>query len=139
MPESPLLSIVIVAYKSRDEISACLTSLPRVLDGCQVETIVVDNSSGAEAVGEVVVRDFPGVTYIAAYTNLGFGRANNLGYAQSGGEFVLFLNPDTVCNAAALMHCLRRLRDDGRIGLISPKLVQADRTMDLACRRSIPT
>jgi N-acetylglucosaminyl-diphospho-decaprenol L-rhamnosyltransferase len=34
---------------------------------------------------------------------------------------------------------VQRLRDDAGIGLISPRLVQADGTMDLACRRSIPT
>jgi N-acetylglucosaminyl-diphospho-decaprenol L-rhamnosyltransferase len=138
MPESPLLSIIIVAYKSRDEIAACLASLPQRLEGRGVEIIVVDNSPG-DGTGERVQRDFPGVTYIAAEKNLGFGRANNLGYGQSTGEFVLFLNPDTVCNAAALEHCIVRLRDDERIGLISPKLVQADGTLDLACRRSIPT
>jgi GT2 family glycosyltransferase len=79
------------------------------------------------------------VNYFQAESNLGFGRANNLGYAQSRGEFVLFLNPDTICNDAAISHCLARLRADGRIGLISPKLVQSDGKMDLACRRSIPT
>jgi N-acetylglucosaminyl-diphospho-decaprenol L-rhamnosyltransferase len=138
MPETPLLSIVIVAYKSRDEIGGCLASLPRTLEGRLVETIVVDNSPG-EGAGDIARRDFPWVTYVPAETNLGFGRANNLGYAQSGGEFVLFLNPDTVCNDAALAHCVGRLRDDARMGLISPKLVQADGKMDLACRRSIPT
>jgi GT2 family glycosyltransferase len=52
---------------------------------------------------------------------------------------VLFLNPDTIANAAALARCVERLRGGERIGLISPKLVLADGSMDLACRRSIPT
>lgn len=138
MPESPLLSIIIVAYKSRDEIGACLASLPQAMDGRSVEAIVVDNSPG-DGAGELVRRDYPWVSYVAAETNLGFGRANNLGYARSSGEYVLFLNPDTIGNAAALAHCLARLREDQRIGLISPQLVLADGTMDLACRRSIPT
>lgn len=138
MPETPLLSIVIVAYKSRDEIAGCLGSLPLSLEGRTVEVIVVDNSPG-DGAGDVIRRDFPGVTYLEAPTNLGFGRANNLGYSQSSGDTVLFLNPDTVCNNPALTHCIARLRDDARIGLISPKLVQADGKMDLACRRSIPT
>jgi N-acetylglucosaminyl-diphospho-decaprenol L-rhamnosyltransferase len=79
------------------------------------------------------------VQYLAPGENLGFGRANNLGFGQTSGECVLFLNPDTVSNAAALAHCLRRLQAEPEIGLISPRLVQADGTMDLACRRSIPT
>jgi N-acetylglucosaminyl-diphospho-decaprenol L-rhamnosyltransferase len=143
MPELPLLSVIIVAYKSRDEIGPCLGSLPGELPlsgGVRgaVETIVVDNSPG-EGAGEIVRRDFPHVAYLAPGGNLGFGRANNIGYARARGEFVLFLNPDTVCNAAALTHCIARLRTDRRIGLISPRLELADGTMDLACRRSIPT
>lgn len=136
--ELPLLSIVIVAYKSRDEIGACLASLPERMEGRVVETIVVDNSPG-DGTGEIVRCDFPRVAYLPAQANLGFGRANNLGYAHSRGEFVLFLNPDTISNVAALVHCIDRLRADRRIGMISPKLVQADGGMDLACRRSIPT
>lgn len=138
MPDLPLLSIIIVAYKSRDEIGPCLASLPRALDGRAVEIIVVDNSPG-DGTGGVIDAQFPWVDYVVAENNLGFGRANNLGYARSHGEYVLFLNPDTICNEAALAHCVARTRAERDIGLISPKLVLADGAMDLACRRSIPT
>jgi GT2 family glycosyltransferase len=138
MQNPPLLSIIIVAYKSCDEIGPCLASLPRELDGRSVEIVVVDNSPG-DSTGEIVRRNFPWVQYLAPGENLGFGRANNLGFGQTTGECVLFLNPDTVSNAAALVHCVRRLQAETKVGLISPKLVQADGAMDLACRRSIPT
>jgi N-acetylglucosaminyl-diphospho-decaprenol L-rhamnosyltransferase len=135
---TPLLSIIIVAYRSREEIGPCLASLPRELAGGVVEVIVVDNSPG-DGAGEIMRRDFPWVRYLAPEQNLGFGRANNLGYRQSSGEYVLFLNPDTISNAEALEHCVRRLQKEPNIGLISPRLVQADGSMDLACRRAIPT
>jgi GT2 family glycosyltransferase len=138
MSDRPLLSIVIVAYKSRDEIGPCLRSLPRHLGEGGVQVVVVDNSPD-DGAGRIVRHDFPWVEYVAPGENLGFGRANNLGYVQTTGEFVLFLNPDTVANELALAHCLERLRGDARIGLISPRLVRADGAMDLACRRSIPT
>ena len=140
LPAAPILSIIIVAYKSRDEITGCLVSLPQASGGRSVEVVVVDNSPG-DGAREIVQRQFPWVKYIAPETNLGFGRANNLGYTQTNpaSEFVLFLNPDTVCNETALAHCIARLQADERIGLISPKLVLADGSMDLACRRSIPT
>lgn len=137
-PVQPVLSIIIVAYRSRNEIGPCLASLPREVAGGAVEVIVVDNSPG-DGAGEVVQRDFPWVRCVAAPENLGFGRANNLGFRESSGELVLFLNPDTISNAAALEHCVRRLRTEPEIGLISPKLVLADGSMDAACRRSIPT
>ena len=135
---TPLLSIIIVAYRSREEIGPCLASLPREIAGGAVEVIVVDNSPGG-GTAEIMQRDFPWVRYLTPEQNLGFGRANNLGYGWSSGECVLFLNPDTISNADALEHCLRRLLVEPDIGLISPKLVQADGSMDLACRRSIPT
>lgn len=134
----PLLSVVIVAYKSRDEIAACLASIPHHIDGGVVETIVVDNSAG-DGTGQIVRQKFAHVTYIDPGANLGFGRANNLGFRRCHGAFVLFLNPDTVSNLEALTHVIRRLESEPEIGLISPRLVQADGTMDLACRRSIPT
>ena len=134
----PLLSIIIVAYKSRPEIGAALGSLPRQLLGRSVEVIVVDNFP-ADGIGALVQAEFPWADYIAAPTNLGFGGANNLGYVRSTGECVLFLNPDTVSNAAALEHCVQRVLAEPDLGLISPKLVLADGAMDLACRRSIPT
>lgn len=139
-PNAPLLSIVIVAYKSCDEIGSCLAALPRTLAGRDVEIVVVDNSPG-DGAGDIVLGQFPHIQYVPAATNLGFGRANNLGYARAhpASEFVLFLNPDTLGGGSALAHCVERLRSDEQIGLISPKLVLADGTMDFACRRSIPT
>ena len=137
----PLLSVIIVAFRSRDEISACVGSLPTEFvgpNGGPVEIVVVDNSPG-DGADRVIAERFPHVDYVPAPENLGFGRANNRGYARTTGEFVLFLNPDTVCRAAALEHCVARLRADAGIGLISPRLALADGSMDLACRRSIPT
>lgn len=137
-PNDPLLSVVIVAYKSRDEITACLSSIPLQIAGRPTEVTVVDNSPG-DGTDAIVRNQFRRVHYLPSPRNLGFGCANNLGYRKSTGEFVLFLNPDTVVTEEALLHCLARLQQDDRIGLISPRLVLANGGMDLACRRSIPT
>lgn len=133
------LSVVVVSYRSHGEIAACLGSLPRVINGRSVEVVVVDNSLDTEGTGDVVRGQYPWVDYVVPEENLGFGRGNNLGYARTSGECVLFLNPDTVCNAEALEHCARRVFAEPEIGLISPMLVMANGEMDLACRRSIPT
>lgn len=134
----PALSIIIVAYKSRDELPACLGSLPPKLLGRRVEVCVVNNFSG-DGVKQWMAKEFPAMRCLEPGENLGFGRANNLGYHATTGECVLFLNPDTVCNVPALEHCLRRILVEPELGLISPKLVQADGAMDLACRRNIPS
>lgn len=135
----PILAVVIVAYRSRAEIGDNLGSLPRKIEGRPVEVVVVDNSRDADGTGAFVRQMYPWVDYVDPGENLGFGRANNFGYARSSGECVLFLNPDTVSDATALAHCVARVRTEKELGLISPKLVMADGGMDLACRRSIPT
>ena len=135
---APILSVIIVAYKSRDELPACLGSLPRELLGRPVEVCVVNNSPG-DGAAEWISGAFPTVRLIEPGTNLGFGRANNLGYRATTGECVLFLNPDTISNTGALEHCARRVLAEPKLGLVSPRLVQADGSMDAACRRSIPT
>ena len=43
---APVLSVIIVAYRSRDELPACLGSLPAELAGRAVEVCVVNNSPG---------------------------------------------------------------------------------------------
>jgi hypothetical protein len=136
---SPLLSVVIVAYRSRAELPACLGSIPRTLAGRSVEVTVVDNARNADGTGDLVRRDFPWVDYVEPESNLGFGRANNLGFRRTTGEQVLFLNPDTVVNEAAVAHCVARLAAEPDVGLISPRLELADGSMDLACRRSVPS
>ncbi|HEX2862522.1 MAG TPA: glycosyltransferase family 2 protein [Lacunisphaera sp.] len=135
---APILSVIIVAYQSRDELPACLGSLPRELLGRPVEVCVVNNSP-RDGVAEWMAGAFPAARWLEPGTNAGFGRANNLGYRATTGECVLFLNPDTVSNAAALEHCVRRALAEPDLGLISPQLVLEDGTMDAACRRGIPT
>lgn len=134
----PILSVIIVAYRSRDELPACLASLPRLLLGRPVEICVVNNSPG-DGVACWINGAFPEVRVLEAGANQGFGRANNAGFRATAGECVLFLNPDTISNVAALEHCVRRLLAEADLGLISPRLEQADGAMDLACRRGIPT
>jgi len=115
-----------------------LDSLPRSLQGRPVEVIVIENASG-DCVGELIRTEYPWVNYLESGINLGFAKANNIAYEFARGEFILFLNPDTISNSVAYLHCIRRLQKEPDIGVISPKLVMLDGEMDLACRRSIPT
>ena len=133
-----ILTIITVTYNSRGEVGPCIESLPRELLGRPVEAIIVDNAS-MDGTLEFIHAKYPHVCAYPAGGNLGFGTANNFGVRRSTGEYVLFLNPDARVNAEALEHCLRRLKEEADIGIISPKLVLASGEMDLACRRAVPT
>jgi N-acetylglucosaminyl-diphospho-decaprenol L-rhamnosyltransferase len=73
-----------------------------------------------DGIGEAVRAGFPDITDVELTDNLGFGKANNLGFERASGDFILFLNPDTISNKEALWHCLDRLQADPAIGAISP-------------------
>src|ERR1039457_4400196 len=96
----PILSVLIVTYKSCAEIKACLESIPRILLGRSVEIIVVENAS-SDRIGEIIWQNFSWVHYLESDTNLGFGKASNLAYEHAQGDHVLFMNPDTISNEEA--------------------------------------
>jgi N-acetylglucosaminyl-diphospho-decaprenol L-rhamnosyltransferase len=111
-PKSDIdLSIIIVSWNVWDLLRSSLAAIERVSRpdrlgrayvrgfgpadiGATLEVIVVDSASTDATVSGVQAL-FPWVRLVASTENLGFTRGNNRGYAESQGEFVFFLNPDT--------------------------------------------
>jgi GT2 family glycosyltransferase len=98
----PRLSVVIVNYRSWKRLSACLDSIETCCrEGLCPEVIVVDNHSGDGRLPEFQER-YAGFRFIASDENFGFAHGCNLGASEAAGEFLLFLNPDTIVTAGAL-------------------------------------
>jgi GT2 family glycosyltransferase len=89
------VSIIIVNYNTQKPLEECLESIYRHTTEIDFEVVVCDNASIDDSVS-MIKNKFPGVTLIESEKNLGFGAGNNLGRAKTSGEFVLFLNSDTV-------------------------------------------
>src|SRR3954470_6988458 len=89
------LSIIIVNYNVKYFLEVCLHSVLRAATGIDTEVIVVDNNSNDTSCCMVRER-FPSVSLIENKENKGFSKANNQGVAIASGEYILFLNPDTV-------------------------------------------
>ncbi|HEX6790476.1 MAG TPA: glycosyltransferase [Candidatus Krumholzibacteria bacterium] len=128
------VSVVIVTYNSARVIGACLDSLQA--DGASglAEVIVVDNASPDESV-DVVRRGYPWVTLIAGRENLGYSKGVNLGLQHARGRFVLILNPDTVVRRGVLRKLIDFVERTPDAGIVGPKLVFHDGTVQLSCRR----
>lgn len=88
------VSIIIVNYNTLDLTIACVDSIVANTVRLEYEIIVVDNDS-TDGSKEVLSKD-ERIKYIQSGTNLGFGRANNIGYEQSCGKYVFLLNSDTI-------------------------------------------
>jgi hypothetical protein len=132
------LSIIIVNYNTRDLLRNCLRSVYSSQSDFQYEVIVVDNCSPDDSV-EMVRQEFPQAKLIASEINGGYAYANNLGLRQAQGQHALLLNPDTVLPPAALQDMMAFMEEHPDAGVAGPKLVLADGSLDLACRRSFPT
>src|SRR5882672_3628781 len=89
------VSVIIVNYNVKYFLEVCLHSVMRAADGIACEVIVVDNNS-ADGSCDMVRERFPQVILVENKDNKGFSKANNQAVAIARGEYILFLNPDTV-------------------------------------------
>lgn len=127
------VSVIIVTYNSRDVIRACLDSLaaPATL---QMEVIVVDNAS-SDGTPDLVAQAYPAVRLIAGRENLGYSKGVNVGIRAASGRYLLVLNPDTVVRSGAVQKLVDFMERTPDAGIVAPKLVFQDGTVQLSCRR----
>jgi GT2 family glycosyltransferase len=90
----PTLSVLIVAYDSRDDLTKTLPALLAELgDGDGDELIVVDNKPG-DGSAELVRELAPAARIVATGSNSGFAGGCNAGAAEASGDLLVILNPD---------------------------------------------
>lgn len=124
------VAVVVVTWNAADYIEACLGSLRRQ-SRPPAEVLVIDNASG-DGSADRVAGSFPDVRLIRCGDNLGFCRANNLGFEETRAPFVLALNPDTTLEPDFLEALLPAF-DDPAVGIATGKLLRFDRqTLDSA-------
>ena len=94
------ISIIIVNYNTLHVLRPCLDSIIEQTIGIDYEIIVVDNGSTDGSI-EALSADSR-ITLISTGENLGFGRAHNKGLEQAKGEYIFFLNSDTLLKNNAI-------------------------------------
>jgi N-acetylglucosaminyl-diphospho-decaprenol L-rhamnosyltransferase len=119
---------------------------------------VVDNAS-SDGSAQVVRARFPQAKLIESPTNGGYAYGNNLALRQIVGDggrvtgagsplpathhlhpdYILLLNNDTIVPAGAFDGLVDYLEAHPEVGVVGPKLLLPDGSLDLACRRSFPT
>lgn len=132
------LSIIILNWNSKAYLRDCLKSLNQGAKGLDYEVFVVDNAS-YDGAAEMVAGEFPHVEFIQGQSNLGFSGGNNRAARQAGGDFLLFLNPDTVVERDALVKLVEVLRFHPEAGIAGARLLNSDRTVQTSCIQSFPT
>ncbi len=144
------LGIIIVNWNTRDYLRRCLSSVFASEGDLSYRVVVVDNGS-EDGSAEMVAEAFPQAELISGHGNVGYPKGNNLGlralgYADEPGctapdapRYALLLNPDTELPPRALADMVAYMDAHPQVGVAGPRLVLPDGSLDLACRRSIPT
>jgi N-acetylglucosaminyl-diphospho-decaprenol L-rhamnosyltransferase len=116
------LSVIVVNWNTREYLRGCLNSVQNALAGIDGEITVVDNGS-TDGSAAMVRSEFPAVTLIENWENVGFARANNQGIAISRGPCILLLNSDTDVPGTALSGLMAFMDKHTDAGAVGPKLV----------------
>lgn len=132
------VSIIIVSYNVQSFLELCLDSVTRAIRNLSAEVIVVDNNSSDESCSMVTSR-FRDVILIANKDNAGFSKANNQGVAIARGEYIHFLNPDTVLPEDFYTKTISFLDQRQDIGCLGPRLLDGRGQYAYDSKKSFPS
>ena len=123
--KSSFISIIIVNHNGLPFTQKCIESLYQFTTSRLFEIIVVDNNSRDGSV-EAIKTQYPKVKVIALQQNIGFGKANNVGASVSIGEYLFFVNNDTIFKEDIILHLGQFLQENHTCGAVGPLLLNSD-------------
>jgi len=133
-----LVSIIIVNYNVRFFLEQCLHSIDAASRNVPVQVIVVDNASTDGSVAYLQPR-FPHVNFIQSPSNLGFAKACNLGLQQATGDYILYLNPDTLLAEDTLETGLNFFETHADAGAIGVRMIDGAGKFLKESKRAFPS
>ena len=115
------VSIVIPHWNNVDVLSECLESISNT-NFENFETIVVDNASTDNSVASVR-SNYPNVKLIENDKNYGYAGGCNIGAEAASGDFLIFLNNDTVQEKDWISNLIKTINSDDKIAAVQPKIL----------------
>lgn len=119
-----LVSIIIINWNGKKWLPKLFESLGK-LTYKQIEIVFVDNASVDDSV-DWVVRHYPDTVIVKNSKNEGFANANNIGFKFAHGDYIFFLNNDTVIEPDSVSLLVSALEKDPSVGGVQGKLVLMD-------------
>jgi len=135
----PDISICMVSLNCWGVLKNCIDSLPASIAPFTYEVIIVDNASSDDTVAKVKACGISQVQLLQNDRNVGFTKATNQAIDLSSGRYILWLNTDTILNPNVLCQLYQYLEENPRVGIVGPKVLNADGTFQPQCRRGLPT
>lgn len=115
------ISVITINYNGLKDTCELMETLP--LEDPSLEVIVVDNAS-REDEATVIEQRYPQVKVVRSQRNLGFAGGNNLGIKAATGQYLFFINNDTLLRhqTSGIRLLVSRLESDAKIGAVCPKI-----------------
>lgn len=132
------LSVIIVNYNVKHFLEQCLYSVQEAIKGIEAEVIVIDNCSIDNSLA-YLKPVFPQVRFVANKENIGFSKACNQGLGISKGNYVLFLNPDTLIPEDCFEKCISFLQSHPDAGALGIKMLDGSGKFLKESKRSYPS
>ena len=123
----PLVSIIILNYNGESCLANCLSSVLETRYS-NFEVILVDNAS-TDSSFEMAQEAFGAdsrLRFVKNKVNLGFSGGNNVGFSYSKGDYIVFLNNDTVVEPDWLVYLVNAMQNDPTIGLAQSMILTID-------------
>jgi GT2 family glycosyltransferase len=132
------LSVIIVNWNAKDHLLRAISSIESGTSAVHLEIIVIDSGS-FDGCGEAIQKLHPRIRFIQSDGNIGFAKANNQAFQIARGETLLFLNPDTEVHGDAIQTLYTYLNSFAVVGVVGPKLLSSNGSIDEASIRAFPT
>lgn len=132
------LSVIIVNYNVKYFLEQCLFSVLKACRGITAEIIVVDNNS-TDGSRELLEEKFPSVYFIWNAANTGFAKANNQALKNAQGQYILFLNPDTIVPEDCFEKCMAFLQSQSYAGALGIKMIDGSGKFLKESKRAFPS
>lgn len=123
------VSIIITHHKTPDLLQACLKSIRDTINkDITHEIFVADSDSDSDTIDNIAKR-FPNVQFINSTGNLGYSKIVNRAILKASGEFIFVLNADILAKKNAINLMLDYMKHHSEIGILGPKLINFDGTI----------
>jgi GT2 family glycosyltransferase len=127
-----MLSVIIVNYNTPTQVKEAVSSIYSHITTLKFEIIVVDNGSVQGSVEEELMS-FTEVHLIKSKENLGFGRANNLGFEYAKGDYLFLLNSDAyLIDSLSVPTMIDYLEQHKDVGIVGPNFIKKDGSKNYA-------
>ena len=130
------ISVIIVSYNCKAFLDYSIQSVTKALKDYQGEIIVVDNCSSDGTVEFLKSKNYD-LKIIENDINSGFSKANNMAAKLAVGEYLFFLNPDTIIPEDLISKFMENKKND--TGIFGFRMIDAEGSFLYESKRNFPS